>query len=70
MIKQLSRDTKLPILESNHERASNDYNNPVNRIAEAIAGIASQQRLTTSAILKPESTNAILFDGKKEIGTI
>ena len=62
---QLSGDTTSPILENAHKRACNDHNTSINRLVEAMVGIASQQRLTTSAILKQLSTNTF-FDGKNE----
>ena len=39
--------------------------NTINKLAEAIAGIASQQRpQTLSALLKSTTTNTFIFDGK------
>ena len=40
-IYRLSRAAILPILETTHKRASNIYNTSINRLVEAIAGIAS-----------------------------
>ena len=64
MIRQLSQDTTLSILENTHERASNDHNASINRILEAFAGITYQQRLALSAISKPASRNTLMFGGK------
>ena len=66
MIRQKSRDTIVPILENTHKRASNDHNTSINRLAEAIAGIAFQQQPTTYATLKQASTNTLMFDRKSE----
>ena len=66
MIRQLSRNITLTILDENRKQASTDHNTSINRLAEAIAGIVSQQRHTASAILKPASTNTLLIDGKNE----
>ena len=66
MIRQLSRDTTLPVLENTHKRASNDHKTSIKRLVQAIAGIASQQQPTTPAIPKPASTNTLMFDQKNE----
>ena len=66
MIRQPSRDTTMPISKNTHKRQAKDQNTSIKRLAEAIAGIASQQRTATSAILKPASTNIIMFIGKNE----
>ena len=41
-------------------------NNSINRLVDAIAGIATQQRPQAATMLKPVSTNTLLFDGKNE----
>ena len=43
-----------------------DANNSINRLADAIAGIATQQRPQAATMLKPVSTNTLIFDGKNE----
>ena len=58
LIRQLSRDTTLPISENTQKRAFNDHNTSIDRLVEAIARIASQQP-TTSATLNPASTNIL-----------
>ena len=41
--------------------------NPINKLAEALAGIASQQRpQTSSAFFKPNTTNTLIFDSESE----
>ena len=42
-----------------------DSNNSINRLVEAIAGNANKQRLQAATMLKPVSTNTLIFDGKK-----
>ena len=41
-------------------------NNSINRLADAIAGIAAQQRPQAGKILKSVSTKTLIFDGKNE----
>ena len=43
-----------------------DANNSINRLVDAIAGIATQQRPQAATMLKPGSTNTLTFDGKNE----
>ena len=43
-----------------------EANNSINRIADTIAGITTQQRLQAATMLKPVSTNTLIFDGKNE----
>ena len=66
MIRQLSRGNTLPILENTHKQASKGHNTSIKKLAKAIAGVSSQQRPTKFAILKPESTNTLMFDGRNE----
>ena len=66
MIRQMSRDTTLPILENTHKRATNYHNTSNNRLAKKISRTASHQRPTTSALLEPASTNTLVLDGKNE----
>ena len=42
-----------------------DTNNSINRLADAIAGMSTQQRPQAATMLKPVSTNTLNFDGKK-----
>ena len=41
-----------------------DASNSIKRLADAIAGIATQQRPQAATMLKPVSTNTLIFDGK------
>ena len=66
VIRQLSRGTTLSILENANKQTSKYYDTSINRLVELIAGIASQQRPTTSANLKPASTNTLSLGGKSE----
>ena len=43
-----------------------DANSSINRLADAIAGIATQQRPQAGTILEAVSTNTLIFDGKSE----
>ena len=63
---QLSQDNNLPVLEQTPRNQNLDANNSINRLVDAIAGIATQQRPQTATILKPVSTNTLIFDGKNE----
>ena len=64
MIRQFSRTTALPILDENHKRALTNHSASINRLAEDVAEIVSQQRPAASAIPKPFSTSTLMFDGK------
>ena len=63
---QVSQDNNLPVLEQTPRNQNSDTNNSNNRLADAIAGIATQQRLQAATMLKPVSTNTLIFDGKTE----
>ena len=43
-----------------------DANNSINRLADAITGIATQQQPQAATMLKPVSTNTLIFDGKND----
>ena len=43
-----------------------EANNSINRLADAIAGITTQQRPQAATMLKPVSANTLIFDGKNE----
>ena len=45
---------------------NSDANNSINRLADAIAEFATQQRPQTATVLKPVSTNTLIFDKKSE----
>ena len=62
---QESQDNNLPMVEQTPRNQNSDANNSINRLADAIAGIATQQRPQAAAMLKPISTNTLFFDGKK-----
>ena len=47
-------------------KQNSDANNSINRLADPIAGIATQHRPQTATMLKPVSTNTLIFDGKNE----
>ena len=45
---------------------NSDANNSIMRLVDAFAGIATQQRPQAATMLKPVSTNTLIFDGKIE----
>ena len=63
---QVSLDNNLPMVEQTPRNQNSDANNSINRLADAIAGIATQQRPQTATMLKPVSKNTLIFDGKNE----
>ena len=63
---QVSQDDNLPVAEQTPRNQNLDANNSINRLADAIAGLATQQRPQAAAMLKPVSTNTLIFDGKNE----
>ena len=66
MSTQVSQDNILPVVEKTPRTQNLDANNSINRLADAIAGIATQQRPQAATMLKPVSTNTLIFDGKNE----
>ena len=64
--KQVSQDNNLPVVEQAPRNQNSDANNCINRPADAIAGIATQQRPQAATMLKPVSTKTLIFDGKNE----
>ena len=64
MSTQVSQDNSLPMVEQT-PRKKIRRNNSINRLVDAIAGIATQQQPQAATMLKPVSTNALIFDGKK-----
>ena len=63
---QISQDNYLPVVEQTPANQNLDANNSINRLADAIAGITTQQRPQAATMLKPVSTNTLIFDGKIE----
>ena len=63
---QISRDNNLPVVEQTRANQNLEANNSINRLADAIAGITTQQRPQAATMLKPVSTNTLIFDGKNE----
>ena len=63
---QVSQDNNLPVVEQTPKNQNLDANNSINRLVDAIAGIATQQRPQAATVLKPVSTNTLIFDGKSE----
>ena len=63
---QVLQDNNLPVVEQTPINQNLDANNSINRLADAIAGITTQQRPQAATMLKPVSTNTLIFDGKNE----
>ena len=63
---QVSHDNNLPVVEQTPRNQNLDANISFNRLADAITGIATQQRPQAATMLKPVSTNTIIFDGKNK----
>ena len=63
---QVSQDNNLPVVEQTPSNQNLEANNSINRLADAIAGIATQPRPQAATMLKPVSTNTLIFDGKNE----
>ena len=53
------------MIEQTPRNQNTDANNSINRLADAIARIATQQRPQAATMLKRVSTNTLIFDGKK-----
>ena len=63
---QVSQDNNLTVVEQTRRNQNSDANNSINRLADAIAGIATQQQPQAATMLKPVSTNTLIFDGKNK----
>ena len=63
---QVSQDNNLPVVEQTPINQNLDAHNSINRLDDAIAGITTQQRPQAATMLKPVSTNTLIFDGKNE----
>ena len=57
---QVSQDGNLPVVEQTPRNQNSDTNNSINHLADAIAGIATQQRPQAATMLKPVSTNTLI----------
>ena len=54
---QVSQDNSLPMIEQTPRNQNSHANTSKNRIVDAVAGIATQQRAQAATMLKPVSTN-------------
>ena len=63
---QVSQDNNLPVVEHTPTHQNLDANISINRLADAIAGITTQQPSQAATMLKPVSTSTLFFDGKNE----
>ena len=57
---------KLPKVEQTPRNRNCDPNNSINRLVDANAGIATQQRPQAATMLKPLSSNTSISYGKNE----
>ena len=64
---QVSEENNLPRVEQTPRNQNSDANKSITRLADASAGIATQQRPQAATMLKPVPTNTLFFDGKNEI---
>ena len=63
---QVSQDNNLPLVERTPRSENSNANICNNRLAYAVALIATQQQPQAAIMLKPVSTNTFIFDGKNE----
>ena len=63
---QVSQDNNLPEVEQTPKNQNSDANHSINRLVDAIAGIATQQRPQLVTMLISVSTNTLIFDGKNK----
>ena len=63
---QVSQDNNLRMVEQTPRNQNSDAHNTNNLLADAIAGIAIQQRPQAATMPKPVCTNTLIFDGKIE----
>ena len=63
---QVLQDNNLPTVGQTPRNQNSDANNSINRLADAIAGMATQQRPQAATMLKPVSLNTLTFDGKNK----
>ena len=52
------------MVEQTPRKQNSDANNSINRLVDAIAQIATQQRPQAATMLKRLSSNTLIFDGK------
>ena len=63
---QVLQDNIIPVVEQTPRNQNSGASNSINRLVDAIAGMATQQRPQPATMLKPVSTNTLIFDGKNE----
>ena len=54
------------MVEQTPRNQNSDANNSINNLVDSIAGIATQHRPQAATMLKPVSTNTVIFYGKNE----
>ena len=63
---QVSQDNILPMTKQTPRNQNSESNNSFKTPAEAISGITTQQRPQAATMIRPLSTNAIIFHGKNK----
>ena len=63
---KVSQDNNSPMVEQTPRKLNSDANNSNNRLVDAIAGNAPQERPQAATMLKPVYTKTIFFDGKNK----
>ena len=66
VVSEGTNDRDFTIGTSSDKMAVIDANNSINRLVEAVAGTATQQRPQAAKMLKPVSTNTLILDGKND----
>ena len=54
------------MVEPTPRNQNSDENNSINRLVDEIAGLGTQQQPQAATMLKPVSTNTLIFKGKNE----
>ena len=62
---QASQNNNLPLVQHTQKHQNSVSINSISCLSEANAGFTSQQLPQATMILKPVSTNTLVFDGKK-----
>ena len=59
---QVSQDNNFPMVEQTPRNQSSDAKSSINRLADATAGIATQERPQAAKMLRQVSTNTLIFE--------
>ena len=66
MSTQASQDNFLPIVVNTPKQQNSTLENSPSRLAQAIGGIGLQHQQQATTMLRPVSTNTLIFDGHNE----